>query len=431
MEAARLVHINQVCWKRGRATYHSSAYFAGQGRRRFRGVTVDSEPEHALAAVREIEVVPTILDTLCRLTGLGFAAVARVTEDRWIACAVHDEIAFGLKPGGELKVETTICHEIRQRGEPVIIDDVDADSVYATHHTPVLYGLKSYISVPIVLHDGRFFGTLCAIDTKPAHVSRPEVVSTFRMFASLIGMHLDTHERLRRSEARLLDERATAQLREQFIAVLGHDLRNPLASVISGTSLLQREPQTERASRILTMMRESADRMAELIENVLDFARGRLGGGLSVKRRLAYVEPLLAQVVDELQAAHPERQIGLHCTASLPVSCDPRRLAQLVSNLVGNAITHGAKTEPVRLACGVSDDTFLLSVTNAGPQIPEEARERLFEPFERAAEGSSRDGLGLGLYIASTIAAAHGGTLNVHSTPDATTFTFEMPLTSA
>lgn len=431
MDSARLVHSNQVCWKRDKATYHSAAYFAGQDRRRFWGLTVDSGSEHALAAVREIEVVPTILDTLCRLTGMGFAAVARVTEDRWIACAVHDEIGSGLEPGGELEIKTTICHEIRQCGEPVIIDDVDADPVYATHHTPALYGLKSYISMPIVLNDGRFFGTLCASDAKPAHVSRPEVVNTFRMFASLIGMHLDTHERLKRSEERLLDERETARLREQFIAVLGHDLRNPLASVISGTSLLQREPQTERASRILTMMHESADRMAELIENVLDFARGRLGGGLSVTRRLAYVEPLLAQVVDELQAAHPERQIALHCTAGLPVSCDPHRLAQLVSNLVGNAITHGAKTEPVRVACGIFNETFRLSVTNAGPQIPQAARERLFEPFERAAEGSSRDGLGLGLYIASTIAAAHGGTLNVHSTPEATTFTFEMPLTSA
>lgn len=392
---------------------------------------MESGSEHAIAAVRGIEAVPTILDTLCRLTGMGFAAVARVTEDRWIACAVHDEIAFGLQPGGELKIETTICHEIRQCGEPVIIDDVAADPGYATHHTPALYGLKSYISMPIVLEDGRFFGTLCAIDPEPAHVSRPEVVNTFRMFASLIGMHLDTHERLRRSEERLLDERATAQLREQFIAVLGHDLRNPLASVTSGTSLLEREPQTERASRILSMMRKSADRMAELIENVLDFARGRLGGGLSVERRPTYVEPLLAQVVDELQAAHPKYRVELQCTANQPISCDPRRLAQLASNLVGNAITHGVATEPVRVACGSSDGVFRLSVTNAGPLIPQAARERLFEPFERAAEGSSRDGLGLGLYIASTIAVAHGGMLSVDSTAERTTFTFTMPLAVA
>lgn len=361
---------------------------------------------------------------------MGFAAVARVTEDRWIACAVRDEIGFGLQPGGELEVESTICHEIRACGEPVIIDDVDADPHYATHHTPARYGLKSYISMPIVLDDGRFFGTLCAIDPKPAHLSRPEVVNTFQMFASLIGMHLDTHERLRLSEEKLLDERATAQLREQFIAVLGHDLRNPLGAIASGTSLLEREPQTERATRILSLMRKSADRMAALIENVLDFARGRLGGGLSIERRETFVEPLFVQVTDELRAAHPDLRIELDCTADRPISCDPRRMAQLLSNLVGNAITHGSADEPVRLACTISDNMFRLTVTNAGPQIPEAARKRLFAPFERA-EGSSRDGLGLGLYIASTIAAAHGGTLSVQSGPQETTFTFDMPLTDA
>ena len=120
-----------------------------------------------IAAVGRIDVVPTILDIVCRTTGMGFAAVARVTEDRWIACSVRDDIDFGLKPGGELKVETTICHEIRQTGDPVIIDDVQADPVYRGHHTPALYGFRSYISMPIRLPDGRFFGTLCAIDPEP------------------------------------------------------------------------------------------------------------------------------------------------------------------------------------------------------------------------------------------------------------------------
>jgi hypothetical protein len=110
--------------------------------------------------VAEIAAVPHILDVVCRTTGMGFAAVARVTEDRWIACAVRDDIDFGLRPGGELKVETTICHEIRQDGAGVIINHVAADASYAQHHTPALYGFESYISMPIRLPDGSFFGTL-------------------------------------------------------------------------------------------------------------------------------------------------------------------------------------------------------------------------------------------------------------------------------
>ena len=107
--------------------------------------------EQDIAAVSSIKAIPTILDIVCRTTGMRFAAVARVTEDRWIACSVRDDINFGLKPGGELKVETTICHEIRQSGEAVIIDHVSEDAVYACHHTPQIYGLQSYISMPIRL----------------------------------------------------------------------------------------------------------------------------------------------------------------------------------------------------------------------------------------------------------------------------------------
>src|ERR1700691_152090 len=99
-----------------------------------------------IAAVHSIKAIPAILDVVCRTTGMRFAAVARVTEDRWVACSVRDDIAFGLKPGGELKVETTLCHEIRQSGQAVIIDHVAEDGAYRTHHTPALYGFQSYIS---------------------------------------------------------------------------------------------------------------------------------------------------------------------------------------------------------------------------------------------------------------------------------------------
>ncbi len=145
--------------------------------------------------VGSIEAVPTILDVACRISGMGFAAVARVTEDRWVACRVKDGIAFGLEPGGELEVASTICHEIRQSRTPVVIEHVAEDAAYCDHPTPARYGFQSYVSMPIVLPDGTFFGTLCAIDPKPAHLDRPEVVDTFRMFADLVAFHVDAHRR--------------------------------------------------------------------------------------------------------------------------------------------------------------------------------------------------------------------------------------------
>ena len=145
--------------------------------------------------IGSIAAVPTILDVVCRTTGMGFAAVARVTETRWVACRVHDDIAFGLKPGGELRVESTICHEIREKRTPVVINHVAEDKEYCGHPTPAEYGFQSYISMPILLPDGTFFGTLCAIDPKPAKLDAPEVVATFRMFADLIAFHIDAHQR--------------------------------------------------------------------------------------------------------------------------------------------------------------------------------------------------------------------------------------------
>src|SRR5579862_3954881 len=105
-------------------------------------------------SVGRIAAVPTILEVVCRTTGMRFAAVARVTEDRWIACSVLDEIDFGLKPGGELKIETTICNEIRQSREPVVINHVEEDETWCKHDAPALYGFQSYISMPIILEDG-------------------------------------------------------------------------------------------------------------------------------------------------------------------------------------------------------------------------------------------------------------------------------------
>jgi GAF domain-containing protein len=142
------------------------------------------------AAIGHMDAVPMILDIVCRTTGMGFAAVAHVTEDRWIACSVLDRIQFGLAAGGELKVETTICHRIRETGEAVLIDDTETHPFYRHHPTPSLYGFRSYVSMPIIRADGSFFGTLCAIDPHARKINTPEIRSMFKAFAALIASHL-------------------------------------------------------------------------------------------------------------------------------------------------------------------------------------------------------------------------------------------------
>jgi signal transduction histidine kinase len=382
-----------------------------------------------IAALGKIEAVSTILDVVCRATGMGFAAVARVTEDRWIACSVRDEISFGLEPGGELQVETTICHEIREKGQPVIIDSVSDNRVYCRHPTPARYGFQSYISYPIIRADGTFFGTLCAIDPKPAHLNTPATTGMFKLFAELIAFHLDAVERLASTEARLSNEREASELREQFIAVLGHDLRNPLAAISAGAELLAKAPLDTRASRMVAIIQQGASRMSGLIDDVMDFARGRLGGGLSVERSEPIgIEPVLKQVIAELRATWPNRPIEEDFSLIQPVSCDPKRLSQLFSNLLANALTHGAADHPVLIRAITDAGWFELSVANAGEPIPQAAVARLFQPFARGSMRPSQQGLGLGLYIASEIARAHGGTLKAESSARETRFTFRMPL---
>jgi signal transduction histidine kinase len=250
----------------------------------------------------------------------------------------------------------------------------------------------------------------------------------FKLFAELIAFHLDAHAKLAASDARLHDERRTAELREQFIAVLGHDLRNPLASISAGATLLHKAPLDARNVGILALVQSSVDRMAALIDNVLDFARGRLGGGLSLNRAPTPLQPVLAHVVAELRSGRPGTVIDAEFDLPAPVDCDPGRLSQLLSNLLANALTHGADDAPVRVRAAAAGDVFELSVANSGEPIPPATMEKLFEPFERGAVRPSQQGLGLGLYIASEIAHAHGGALSVASSPKETRFTFRMPL---
>ncbi|HEY4203979.1 MAG TPA: GAF domain-containing sensor histidine kinase [Xanthobacteraceae bacterium] len=379
-------------------------------------------------SIQRINAVPQILEVVCRATGMGFAAVARVTEARWICCAVRDNINFGLIPGSELQVQTTICHEIRQSGHAVVIDHVSEDKVFADHRTPAMYGFQSYISVPIFKADGSLFGTLCAIDPRPARLSTPETIGMFKLFAELIGTHLDALDRIAASEASLTEERHTAELREQFIAVLGHDLRNPLASISAGLRLLSKPRGETETGKLLGMMQDSLTRMAGMINNVLDLARGRLAGGLSIERQSVEIESALRQVVAELQAGFPDRAIQTDFALTRPVNCDSGRIAQVLSNLLGNALTHGASDRPVAIHATTRDDAFELTVVNSGDPIPPEKLDRLFQPFFRGNVKTPKQGLGLGLYIASEITRAHGGTLVATSNAAETRVTCRIPL---
>ncbi len=245
----------------------------------------------------------------------------------------------------------------------------------------------------------------------------------------LQALNLEASAEAIRQQEMLVIEQETAALREEFIAVLGHDLRNPLASINSGTKILLRTPLNDRATAVVQLMEQSVVRMSSMINDVLDFARGRLGGGISVTMSAdASLVETLHQVIAELRTSAPNRTIEADIVLTEPVNCDAGRLGQLLSNLLGNALTHGADNAPIQVSAETEGGMFTLAVANRGEPIPHATLERLFQPFFRGDVIPNQHGLGLGLYIVSEIARAHGGAMEATSDASETRFTFRMPL---
>ena len=382
-----------------------------------------------IAAVKRISAVPVILEIVTKMTGMRFAAVARVTDATWVACAVLDKIEFGLKPGDELQLGTTICDEIRQHHRPVVFGHASADPHWSQHHTPKLYKLESYISIPIFRANKEFFGTLCAIDPSPADLSNAVVLGTMQLFAELIGTQLDSELAMERTQKDLGDARSLGELREKFIAVLGHDLRNPVHAISIGANVLKGNVSEDKRRSMVEMIARSALRIEGLIENTLDFAHSRMGEGIRLYLvRDPQLVDELRQVIDEIQSAYPDRAIVSRMTIEHLPLADTKRLGQLLGNLVANAITHGSESIPVEIDAISDASVFEIRVSNAGAAIPAEILPTLFEPFTRLSTSTPEQGLGLGLYIASQIAIAHGGKLDVSSDDQKTCFTLRIPV---
>ena len=377
------------------------------------------------------ETVGTLLETVMLATDMRFAAVARVTTDRWVACRTVDEVNFGLSEGDEIGIDQTFCQSVRETSEKVMFNDVATDDVYRNHPIAAQFGIVSYASIPIFRSNGSFFGTLCAIDTEPRDVKHPRVVAMLEMFADIIGRSLETEERLEAQERLVEHERQMAAVQEEFVAVLGHDLRNSVAALNAGVRQLDKEPLSDKARKILPLMGTSIHRMSELIDNIMLHAKSRLGGGIRISATPdAGLEDALNHVVEEVRAAAPDHKITVDLDFDRPVSCDAARVAQAVSNLLSNAVRYADDGSEVTVRGRVSGAEAVISVANRGSPIPESLKQKLFQPYQRGDQ-TKGEGLGLGLHIASSIAVAHSGQIDVTCDDGLTTFAFRLPLLAA
>ena len=256
---------------------------------------------------------------------------------------------------------------------------------------------------------------LGAIDfvTKPVY---PEVLRG--KVTSCISLHL-ANRALRRCDAEL-------QMKDRQIAVLAHDLRNPLNTISTGTQMLMRLGETEKARReqLLARMARGAQRMDAMIRDLLDCARAG-SGAMSIVREVMDLGDLARELVEEFVIADPERRIELTTAGPITGAWDRARLYQALSNLVGNATRYGHGTASIRVAGDRS--TVEVSVHNDGPPIAADLLPVIFEPFRRG-DGGDDTGLGLGLYIVRAIAHAHGGEVSVASSlEEGTTFRLCLP----
>lgn len=343
------------------------------------------------------------------LTPDGRVAKANRTLAKWLDRPVEELLSMKFREylsfGGRIAFETHLAPMLRLQGH---VDEIALD---------LLDSAKA--KIPVIAN---------AVETRePDGTHRSTRITLFKALdrrryeKSLV----DAREK---AEKEVLVEHETAHVREQFIAVLGHDLRNPMAAMAAGVHLLGKEELSDRGRMVVGQMSLSVARGNLLIDNLLDFARGRLGEGLILTRDVEQpLTPVLEQVVSEVRLIAPDRVIETDFLGIRePVNCDRQRLGQLAANLVSNAITHGAPDMPILVEGRSIGETFVFSVTNGGMPIPARARAKLFQPFFRGAVRRSQQGLGLGLFIVNEIAKAHGGEMTVISNEAETCFTFAM-----
>jgi signal transduction histidine kinase len=234
---------------------------------------------------------------------------------------------------------------------------------------------------------------------------------------------------LKREQAAREQAEASDAYKEMFLGILGHDLRNPLTTILTTAGLMKRRGElAPDGGKYLERITTSGVRMVRMIEQLLDVTRARLADGIPVNRSQTHdLVPVVNKIADELRAAHPERRIEVQAAGPCLAHLDPDRFEQVISNLVGNALTHGDPERSVTVAVALRNREIRLRVHNFGPPIDPALLPWLFDPFKRRDGHDRARGLGLGLYIADRIVSAHAGRIEVESTAETGT-SFEVIL---
>ena len=367
-----------------------------------------SQPSSTVESIEllaSLDSVAALLRVVCDISGLGVATVAEVTEQRWIACAVEDRIAFGLQPGAELDLESTLCNHVRSSHDAVIISDVTQNPTYCDHPAPGLYGWKSYLSVPVFRPNGTFFGTLCAFDPQPApRLEQRPVIDTLDGFARLLGELLAREEQRREASPGARGDRDLTPLREQLLVLLEEDLQRPLQALAKEASADAAQAQRLQAE---------AQRLAERSAAAADFVRVRLGHGLPLKLTLVEgVNERLTNLLATLQARFPDQTLGSELP-ELPaaVRLDLPRLLQAMGALLEWVASRNPAGGTLLLRGELDERCYRLAVESRTAVVDPGSLSQVFQPALTEATPEQPARLELSLYLAQEVARGHGGSL--------------------
>lgn len=367
-----------------------------------------SQPSSTVESIElltSLDSVAALLRVVCDISGLGVATVAEVTEQRWIACAVEDRIAFGLQPGAELDLESTLCNHVRSSHDAVIISDVTQNPTYCDHPAPGLYGWKSYLSVPVFRPNGTFFGTLCAFDPQPApRLEQRPVIDTLDGFARLLGELLAREEQRREASPGARGDRDLTPLREQLLVLLEEDLQRPLQALAKEASADAAQAQRWQAE---------AQRLAERSAATADFVRVRLGHGLPLKLTLVEgVNERLTNLLATLQARFPDQTLGSELP-ELPaaVRLDLPRLLQAMGALLEWVASRNPAGGTLLLRGELDERCYRLAVESRTAVVDPGSLSQVFQPALTEATPEQPARLELSLYLAQEVARGHGGSL--------------------
>ena len=383
-----------------------------------------------VAAVQRIRAIPKILEVVTHVTGLRFAAVARVTDTHWVACAVKDEMAFGLKPGGTIALATTICDEIRQDRKPVVFGHASTHPVFSTHATPRMYGLESYISVPIVLTNGALFGTLCAVDSRPSEVDSPLNLKLLELFADLIALQLQDDDSATATRSALGGALEGAVRRESLIDTVSEQVSEQVQiGLYAAYDLRDSDQISDRHREQVALIEGAFWQISKLSGTVLEAHDSRLmtEGGLEYIGA-PELRTVLQRAFDRVQGRFPGRAFAGTASVDDGVICNARQLSQLIEEIIANVMRNYDAPLPVTVAASTASGQFEVFVRAEGMVVPVTALDMIPDKRSRLAQerGTSPQ---WDFFIPNEIARALGGTVSLErSAGDA--FVFRMPLAS-